>query len=66
MLRFWSFRRHAERMAGRRICVVALAGTEMQGIALGIDADGALRLRLDDGEETRVIAGDVTIAKERA
>jgi len=54
------------RMAGRRICVVALAGTEMQGIALGIDADGALRLRLDDGEETRVIAGDVTIAKERA
>jgi len=51
-------------MAGRRICVVDLAGTEIEGIARGIDADGALRLVLDDGKETRVIAGDVTIAKE--
>lgn len=54
------------RMAGRRIRVVELAGTEIEGIARGIDADGALRLGLNDGEETRVIAGDVTIAKECA
>ena len=35
-------------------------------VALGIDAEGALRVRRDDGEEVQVISGDVTLAKEDA
>ena len=54
------------RMAGRRLRVVDLAGEQILGVALGIDPDGALRVRGDDGAEMRVIAGDVTIVKERA
>jgi BirA family biotin operon repressor/biotin-[acetyl-CoA-carboxylase] ligase len=51
-------------MAGRRVRVVDVGGEHTEGVALGIDAEGALRLRLDDGGETRVIAGDVTLAKD--
>ena len=54
------------RMPGRRVRVQELDGSEIAGIALGIDADGALRVGRDDGREVRVVAGDVTIAKERA
>jgi BirA family biotin operon repressor/biotin-[acetyl-CoA-carboxylase] ligase len=54
------------RMAGRRLRVVDLAGEEIPGVALGIDSNGALLMRRDDGTEIRVIAGDVTIAKEGA
>jgi BirA family biotin operon repressor/biotin-[acetyl-CoA-carboxylase] ligase len=54
------------RMPGRRIRVLELDGSELAGTALGIDADGALRIRGDDGAERRVVAGDVTIAKEGA
>jgi BirA family biotin operon repressor/biotin-[acetyl-CoA-carboxylase] ligase len=54
------------RMAGRPVRVIDLAGGETQGVALGIDSEGALRVRRDDGAETRVIAGDVTIEKEKA
>ena len=43
-----------------------LAGKEILGVALGIDSNGALRVRRDDGDEIRVIAGDVTIVKEGA
>ena len=53
------------RMAGRPVRVVELGAGEIRGVALGIDASGALRLRREDGSETRVIAGDVTIAKEK-
>jgi biotin-(acetyl-CoA carboxylase) ligase len=53
-------------MAGRRLRVLDLAGKEILGVALGIDSDGALRVKQDDGAELRVIAGDVTIAKEGA
>jgi BirA family biotin operon repressor/biotin-[acetyl-CoA-carboxylase] ligase len=52
------------RMRGRRIMVSQMDGRESSGTAVGIDGDGALRLRTDDGEERRVIAGDVTIAKD--
>jgi biotin-(acetyl-CoA carboxylase) ligase len=45
--------------------VVQHDGRETAGTALGIDAQGALRLRAESGEETRVLAGDVTIAKEQ-
>ncbi len=44
--------------------VVELGAEETQGVAVGIDEDGALRIRRDDGSETRVVAGDVTLAKE--
>jgi len=54
------------RMVGRRLRVRDLAGAEVLGVALGIDADGALRVRRDDGAEIRVVAGDVTIVKEEA
>ena len=47
-------------MAGRPVTVSGLDGSETAGVALGIDADGALRLQLSDGTETRVMAGDVT------
>jgi BirA family biotin operon repressor/biotin-[acetyl-CoA-carboxylase] ligase len=54
------------RMPGRRVRVRELDGSEIPGVALGIDADGALRIRRDAGGEARVVAGDVTIAKEGA
>ena len=54
------------RMPGRRVRVVDLDGSVLAGRALGIDADGALRVRRDDGQEVRVVAGDVTLAKETA
>lgn len=46
---------------GRR--VVARRGEEqLVGVAEGVDADGALRIRLDDGRVERLHAGDVTLA----
>jgi BirA family biotin operon repressor/biotin-[acetyl-CoA-carboxylase] ligase len=59
------------RMAGRRVTVVQVPrgepdGDEIAGVVVGIDADGLLRLARDDGEELRVVAGDVTMAKEEA
>jgi BirA family biotin operon repressor/biotin-[acetyl-CoA-carboxylase] ligase len=52
------------RMPGRRVRVRELDGAEIEGIVRGIDADGALRIERTDGREERVIAGDVTLAKE--
>lgn len=49
-------------LAGRRV-VVDGAGVPLEGEVLGIDDDGALRLRAESGEVTRAIAGDVTIRK---
>ena len=54
------------RMAGREVRVVELGGREIAGTALGIEDDGALRVRREDGSIERVVAGDVTVAKERA
>jgi BirA family biotin operon repressor/biotin-[acetyl-CoA-carboxylase] ligase len=51
-------------MRGRQIRVIQLDGSEQSGKALGIDAQGALRLETPGGEEVRIIAGDVTIAKK--
>jgi BirA family biotin operon repressor/biotin-[acetyl-CoA-carboxylase] ligase len=53
------------RMLGRPIRVSDLAAGETSGTCRGIDADGALRLERDDGRQTRVLAGDVTIIKDR-
>jgi BirA family biotin operon repressor/biotin-[acetyl-CoA-carboxylase] ligase len=54
------------RMAGRAVRVLELGGGELSGTALGIAPDGALRVRGNDGSESRVIAGDVTLARENA
>lgn len=40
-------------------CEARLPASTLRGVAEGLDADGALRLRLDDGRLERVTAGDV-------
>lgn len=40
-------------------CVARLGNETVEGIAEGLDADGALRLRLADGHLRRITAGDV-------
>jgi BirA family biotin operon repressor/biotin-[acetyl-CoA-carboxylase] ligase len=53
------------RMAGSEVRVQDLGGGERRGTVLGVDRDGALRLApADGGPEERVVAGDVTLAKE--
>ena len=47
-------------LIGAQICVEEPAG-RVDGVALGLDDDGALRVRLASGEEHRVVAGDVTV-----
>lgn len=47
-------------LVGAQICVDEPAG-RVDGVALGLDDDGALRVRLASGEEHRVVAGDVTV-----
>ena len=40
-------------------CEARLDGETVLGVALGLEADGALRLRLDDGSIRRISAGEV-------
>jgi BirA family biotin operon repressor/biotin-[acetyl-CoA-carboxylase] ligase len=54
------------RMRGRPVTVLDLDGARQRGVAEGVAGDGALLLRRDDGELVRVLAGDVTLAKEGA
>jgi BirA family biotin operon repressor/biotin-[acetyl-CoA-carboxylase] ligase len=42
------------------------AGTTLEGLAQGIDSEGRLLVRLDDGAVHRVSAGDVTIVKGKS
>jgi BirA family biotin operon repressor/biotin-[acetyl-CoA-carboxylase] ligase len=51
----WSGRAHG---LGER-CTARLPTESLEGIAEGLDPDGALRLRLDDGSVRRITAGDV-------
>jgi len=51
----WTVRAHG---LGER-CEARLPNRTVSGIAEGLDADGALRLRLDDGALERITAGDV-------
>lgn len=53
------------KLSGQSVKVLELDGHEIEGTVSGIDADGALRLRRGD-DEIRVVAGDVTLAKEVA
>jgi BirA family transcriptional regulator, biotin operon repressor / biotin---[acetyl-CoA-carboxylase] ligase len=47
---------------GSRVAVSG-AGTALEGLARGVDAEGRLILKLDDGTLRQVTAGDVTILK---
>lgn len=40
-------------------CEARLPNQTIRGVALGLDSDGALRLKLDDGAILRITAGDV-------
>lgn len=40
-------------------CVARLGTETVEGVAEGLDGDGALRLRLEDGQVRRITAGDV-------
>jgi BirA family biotin operon repressor/biotin-[acetyl-CoA-carboxylase] ligase len=51
----WTARAHGLGEA----CVARLPGETVQGVAEGLDPDGALRLRLADGRIRRITAGDV-------
>jgi BirA family biotin operon repressor/biotin-[acetyl-CoA-carboxylase] ligase len=55
----WTLRAHG---LGER-CEAHLPDRILAGIAEGLDMDGALRLRLDDGALARVTAGDVFFAE---
>ncbi len=50
---------------GRR-CTAALPTEAVEGVAEALEADGALRLRLDDGTVRRITAGDVFLSDEAA
>jgi BirA family biotin operon repressor/biotin-[acetyl-CoA-carboxylase] ligase len=42
-----------------QLCTARLTGETIEGVAEGLDSDGALRLRLEDGAVRRITAGDV-------
>lgn len=50
-------------MRGQKIRVSEMNGTSLVGIARGIADDGALQVEREDGEQVRVIAGDVTLVR---
>jgi len=52
------------RMRGRRVRVLETGGNEIAGVALGIAHDGALEVEREDGRVVRVLAGDVTLARQ--
>lgn len=52
-------------LRGRSVAVIQGART-VKGIATGIDADGALLLKRDDGRTERFRAGEVTLSKDGA
>jgi BirA family biotin operon repressor/biotin-[acetyl-CoA-carboxylase] ligase len=51
----WTRRAHGLGQA----CTAHLTGETVRGVAEGLDPDGALRLRLEDGSLRRITAGDV-------
>ena len=59
MLEAWNA---LDALKGMHATVAHPDGTSVNGVECGVDADGRLRLRLDDGTMQPVIAGDVSIA----
>ncbi len=58
----WTARAHGLGQA----CIVRLDREEIEGVAEGLEADGALRLRLHNGYVRRITAGDVVFASPAA
>lgn len=52
------------RMAGRPVSVSEPGGGRFDAVALGIDPDGALRVRPRGGAPRRVLAADVTLSRQ--
>lgn len=52
--------RHDDYLRDRRVRIDT-AGTRLDGIARGIDADGALRVECADGALRRIVSGDVSV-----
>lgn len=51
-------------MSGRRVGVVQMDGSQWGGVAAGVDDEGMLLVDREDGVRARVVAGDVTLAKD--
>jgi biotin-(acetyl-CoA carboxylase) ligase len=49
---------------GHRVAVSG-GGAKLEGLASGVDEEGRLTLKLDDGTHRQVAAGDVTILNNR-
>ncbi len=49
---------------GQQVAVAWNDGRKLRGMASGLDADGALLVRTDEGRVERVVAGDVTLEKQ--
>ena len=47
---------------GKRVCGLNPEGTPIEGIALGLDPNGALRLQPDDGRALSIATGDVSLS----
>ena len=61
VLKAWRDRAQIE---GRSVKVTSL-GETLSGIAVDIDSDGALILEMGDGEQKRIVAGDVEYRREK-
>ena len=55
-----AFQAHAAFPARCRVTAPGQPGDRLEGVALGVDADGALRLRDDTGQIHRVISGELS------
>jgi BirA family transcriptional regulator, biotin operon repressor / biotin---[acetyl-CoA-carboxylase] ligase len=55
-----AFEAHAAFPARCRVTAPGQPGDRLQGVALGVDADGALRLRDETGQIHRVISGELS------
>ncbi len=55
-----AFEAHAAFPAPCRVTAFGQPGNRLEGIALGVDADGALRLRDETGQIHRVISGELS------
>ncbi|MDO9124981.1 MAG: bifunctional biotin--[acetyl-CoA-carboxylase] synthetase/biotin operon repressor, partial [Deltaproteobacteria bacterium] len=58
-LKAWRDRAHIK---GKRVKVTSF-GETISGIAVDVDSDGALILRMENGKRRRVVAGDVEYSR---
>jgi BirA family biotin operon repressor/biotin-[acetyl-CoA-carboxylase] ligase len=63
---FWEAYDQLDWLKGKKVRAILPDGTTIEGIALGVTADGELRLLLPDGTERKLIAGDVSVRADTA